>query len=237
MRCLRRKASRPSRQLGSDQPRRCAEGPVFADRRRRRRQDHQIGIRKSARRRRHQPRAGRRCFRKARQKRRRLGQSRRDGIGPEGQRPLTIIAHGSTTLRLRRIEFRSLAAGARRCFEHLRHQQRRFDHDDPDLWRRLEGDDDFGGGGVGIGYCGYVLQFRRAVDPAPVAGDLGAGQRIAFDQRLIRRHTEPRLRNFVASRTDLSSSVAHPGRAARSPNRHRARWRAPRCWLRPRRVR
>ena len=57
------------------------------DRRRRRRQDHQIGIRKSARRRRHQPRAGRRCIRKARQGRRRLGQSRRDGIGAEGQRP------------------------------------------------------------------------------------------------------------------------------------------------------
>ena len=50
---------------------------LFAqDRRRRRRQDHQERIRKSARRRRHQPRAGRRRLRQARQERRRLGLAR-----------------------------------------------------------------------------------------------------------------------------------------------------------------
>src|SRR3954465_5570987 len=43
-------------------PRRRPEGSVLADRWRRRRQDHQVGIRECARRRRHQPRAGRRRF-------------------------------------------------------------------------------------------------------------------------------------------------------------------------------
>src|SRR3954468_6759665 len=48
-----------------DAPRRRPEGSVLADRWRWRRQDHQVGIRECARRRRHQPRAGRRRFLKA----------------------------------------------------------------------------------------------------------------------------------------------------------------------------
>ena len=56
-----------------------------ADRWRRRRQDHQVGIRRRARRRRHQPDEGRQRVRQARQGRRRLGQPQGAGVGAEGR--------------------------------------------------------------------------------------------------------------------------------------------------------
>ena len=71
--------------IGVHQPLGRAEGPVRADRCRQRRQDQQIGIRERARRRRHQPEAGRQRVRQARQGRRRLGQPRRNDVGAEGQ--------------------------------------------------------------------------------------------------------------------------------------------------------
>ena len=69
-------SSAGSANSASREPLQRAEGSVRADRRRRRRQDHQIGIRRGARRRRHQSGAGRQRVRQARQGRRRRGESR-----------------------------------------------------------------------------------------------------------------------------------------------------------------
>src|SRR4051794_8059668 len=68
-----------------DAPRRRLEGSVLADRWGRRRQDHQVGIRECARRRRHQSRAGRRRFLEAGFEYRRQRQPRRDVEGAEGR--------------------------------------------------------------------------------------------------------------------------------------------------------
>jgi len=68
-----------------DQPQRGARRSVLANRRQRRRPDHQDRIRERARRRRHQSCEGRRRLRQARQERRRLGLIRRDVVGTEGR--------------------------------------------------------------------------------------------------------------------------------------------------------
>ena len=112
--------SSTDRHIGADQPVRRAAGPVLADRRQWRRPDHQIGIRKRARRRRHQHRAGRRCVQQARHQWRRLGQPRRIVVGAEGRgRQWHGHHHVAQFGRIERVRehrsrLRSAAAGAER---------------------------------------------------------------------------------------------------------------------------
>ena len=139
---------------GPDQQGRRAERPVLQARRQWRRPDQQIGIRKRARRRRNQYRERRQRVRQDGYERRRQHQPRRNVIGAEG------IRQGSPSPPSRRrfgpIHRRSAAAGAGWRFLDLGHQQRRLDHDIPDLCRRLEGDDDVAGG-----------EHRRPARPRP----------------------------------------------------------------------
>ncbi len=75
--------------IGADQPVGRAAGSVLADRRQWRRPDHQVGIRKRARRRRHQHRAGRQRVQQARHQWRRHCQPQRivGGVEGQGRRP------------------------------------------------------------------------------------------------------------------------------------------------------
>ncbi len=113
----------------SDQSVERAAGPVLPDRHQWRRPDHQIGVRKRARRRRHQSRAGRRRLQQARYQWRRHGEFRRIVEGAERGAsgghtiimPAVRVGDGSDRQHQRdRAPIRS--AGAFRCIQQLRHQ-------------------------------------------------------------------------------------------------------------------
>ena len=165
------------RPLRANQPFGRAEGPVLADRRRWRRQDHQIRIRKGARRRRHQLAKADDVFSKLDKNGDgsvsldEMSQALKGGKGRHHRHH-----HTAGGLRRQWLELRSADAGAAGRLQHLGHQQRRFDDDIADLCGRIEGHDDVAGIGQFVERRDLVLQFHRADDPAPGQGDLVFGQ-------------------------------------------------------------
>ena len=201
-----------------------ALGPVRADRRRSRRQDHESGIRCTLRRR-HQYQRGRRRLQQARQGRRRLGEPWRIDVGAEGQDTTAIIRRSTDPATPRKPTLLQVAAGR---IEHISHQFRWFGDDVPDLCRWFEGDDDFG---REFGRRDLVLQCRRERDPAPGQHDFGASEFIPVCQRLVLRWARD------ANRSGPPRPVTRPERAARSHHKRPARSRGLPHWRRPCRVR
>ena len=96
-------------------------------------------------------------------------------------------------LRRRRIEFRSVDAGPAGCFQHLRHQQRRFGDDVADLCGWIEGHDDLGRVRQFVERSDVVLQRHREDDPASGQGDL-LGHRFAAQLERLELLDPTRLR-------------------------------------------